>query len=217
MQMPGISGISMVKQIRTDPKAINAFTPVLACTADITPENLSKIEESGIEGYLSKPINETQLLGKIRELLSLSEQGSGAVIPDKALFEHIKDDKTDKLYDLEGLIAFTSVDPESILPVIEVFIKDTRENLVKLEVYLKKNNKQGILMVAHKMSNMFGLLKAESAIYYLEKLNRMQESKISNQEIRESVSNLISIGKHLIDSLEKDLKEIAPNQYQDNH
>jgi signal transduction histidine kinase/CheY-like chemotaxis protein/CHASE3 domain sensor protein len=216
MQMPGISGISMVKKIRTDPKAINAFTPVLACTADITPENLRKIEESGIEGYVSKPINETQLLGKIREMLSFAEPGSDSIIPGKAPAEHIQVEKTRKLYDLEGLIAFTSVDPESIVPVIEVFIKDTRINLVKLEGYLKKKNKQGILMVAHKMSNMFGLLKAESAIYYLEKLNRMQESKITNLEIHESVSNLISICKHLIDSLEKDLKEIAPKQYQDN-
>ncbi|MEE4177770.1 MAG: ATP-binding protein [Bacteroides sp.] len=213
MQMPGICGVKMIRQLRTDPHAVNSKTPVLACTADITPENLKEIKESGIEGYLSKPINETLLLGKIKELLSQSLPNTDSVNSANEQLEKTPIDsaaeKAEKNYDLEGLIAFTSANPEAIVPVIEVFIKDTRINLIKMEEYLKKNNQNGIFTVAHKMSNMFGLLKADKALYYLEKLNRKQNSNISNQEIQESVSSLISCSKQLIDSLEKDLKEIA--------
>jgi len=213
MQMPGISGVKMIRALRAEAGAINANTPVLACTADITTENLKEINESGIEDYLLKPINENLLLTKVRELLSLPETGLSAAQASEKKQEIFLPGSTqkgiEKLYDLEGLIAFTSLDPNSILPVIEVFIKDTRVNIFKLQEFMKNNNREGIFLVAHKMSNMFGLLKAEKAMLFLDKINRLKGGQASNKELQESVSGLIAVSKKLIDLLEVDIKEIA--------
>lgn len=218
MQMPGISGVKMIRKLRAEAGAINANTPVLACTADITTENLKEINESGIEDYLLKPINEDLLLAKIRELLGLPENITPMAAPPTEKQDLMPSgvNKNDQqgLYDLDGLIAFTSLDPDSILPVIEVFIKDTRVNIVKLQEFIKNNNREGIFLVAHKMSNMFGLLKAEQAMLFLDKINRMKEGQASNKELHESVSRLIEVSKKLIDLLEVDLTEIASGQRQ---
>ncbi|MBW6498587.1 MAG: response regulator [Bacteroidales bacterium] len=219
MQMPGISGIKMIRQVRADARALNASTPVLVCTADITKENLKDINESGIEDYLLKPINETLLLAKIRELLALPKAGLAAThSPEKKHKTsqpraNPNQKNAEKLYDLEGLIAFTSLDPDSILPVIEVFIKDTRVNLVKLQEFMEKNNREDIFLVAHKMSNMFGLLKAEQAMLFLDKINRIKGGQPSNKELYDSVNGLMAVSKKLIDLLEVDLKEIASGRH----
>ncbi len=218
MQMPGTSGVKMIRQVRADARALNASTPVLVCTADITTENLKDINESGIEDYLLKPINETLLLAKIRELLALPKAGLAATpAPEKKHKTsrpgaNPNQKNAEKLYDLEGLIAFTSLDPDSILPVIEVFIKDTRVNLVKLQEFMEKNNREDIFLVAHKMSNMFGLLKAEQAMLFLDKINRMKGGQPSKKELYENVNGLMTVSKKLIDLLEVDLKEIALGQ-----
>lgn len=217
MQMPGISGVKMIREVRAEARALNASTPVLACTADITAENLKDINESGIEDYLQKPINENLLLKKISELLSKPGAAFGAAAVPEKRHEILQPEKnqneSEKLYDLEGLIAFTSIDPDSILPVIEVFIKDTRVNLDKLQEFLENNNREGIFLVAHKMSNMFGLLKAEQAMLFLDKINRMKGGQPSNPELFKSVSGLIGVSKKLIDLLDIDLKEIAAGRH----
>lgn len=218
MQMPGLSGVEMIRHLRANTSAINARTPVLVCTADITAENLEEIKESGIEDFLVKPINETLLLNKVRCLLPLSGQTSNTEGRQKEEGENLHRDEEqkseEKLYDLEGLIAFTSNDPESMVPVIEVFIKDTRVNLLKLEDFLEKGDRESLFLVAHKMSNMFGLLKAEQVISYLEKINRMKNGEAKNEELREIVSGLIMAGRSVIGLLADDLKEIVTGQGQ---
>ena len=220
MQMPGISGVKMIRQLRGNSNALNSKTPVIACTADITSENLREIEESGIESYLLKPIDETLLLEKIKEVLSVSQTADDLDLSAKAPKKISPSEGTarneERPYDLEGLIAFTSDDPNSIVPVIEVFINDTRANLEKLQDYLEQKNSEGIFMVTHKMSNMFGLLQAKKAIHYLQMIQRLKGRDSGKKELRENVLSLIEISKQMIASLELDLQGIAQNQHQQN-
>ncbi|MFO7978200.1 MAG: response regulator, partial [Bacteroidales bacterium] len=219
IQMPGLSGVDMIRELRKNPDAMNRFTPVLACTADVTPETLKDIRESGIEDHLIKPVDEDELMDKINHLLSRStpqelparephaEQPSGAL----SCSNNLK-----KLYDLEGLMAFTGNDPKSIVPVIEVFIKDTKVNLSLLDENLKQNNRQEIYRVIHKMDNMFGLLKAENALFHLKKLNPVKDTLMSEKEMHENVRNIINISSHVIQSLDADLKAISLGSYPEN-
>ncbi|QSX34761.1 two-component sensor histidine kinase BarA [Shewanella avicenniae] len=63
IQMPGIDGISATAQIRQS--ALNATTPIIAVTAHTIQEEREHILNSGMDGYLAKPIDEIALKGVI--------------------------------------------------------------------------------------------------------------------------------------------------------
>jgi two-component system cell cycle response regulator DivK len=55
IQLPGISGIEALQQLRADPAT--ARIPILALTASVTPGDRSRITAAGFDAFLSKPIN----------------------------------------------------------------------------------------------------------------------------------------------------------------
>ncbi|KFZ38245.1 histidine kinase [Shewanella mangrovi] len=63
IQMPGIDGISATAKIRQS--QLNANTPIIAVTAHTIQEEREHILNSGMDGYLAKPIDESALKGVI--------------------------------------------------------------------------------------------------------------------------------------------------------
>ena len=71
IQLPGISGIEALRQLRTDPAC--APIPVVAFTASVTPTDRSQISAAGFDAFLSKPINIKEFIETVKRLL----QGKG--------------------------------------------------------------------------------------------------------------------------------------------
>jgi CheY-like chemotaxis protein len=67
IQLPGISGITALGQIRSDPDI--ARTPVIAVTASAMTHDRQKIMASGFDGYQSKPIDVKDFLAAVRAML----------------------------------------------------------------------------------------------------------------------------------------------------
>ncbi|WP_439332363.1 two-component sensor histidine kinase BarA [Shewanella colwelliana] len=59
IQMPGTDGFSATKQIREH--SLNRNTPIIAVTAHAIAEERERINQSGMDGYLPKPIDEAAL------------------------------------------------------------------------------------------------------------------------------------------------------------
>jgi signal transduction histidine kinase/CheY-like chemotaxis protein len=208
IQMPDISGVDLVRQIRSDAISVNNKTRILACTADTTPETLKLIKQNGVDDYLLKPVDENLLLRKIHKLLSSKKPYYDIKHPIITL--ETNQGNTQKPYDLEGLIAFTGKDQTAIRQVISVFINDTRVNLENLEKNLQLDNRDNIFAIVHKMDNMLGLLKATSCLVHLKKINEMKASNgdFDKKEFSSSVTSVIKTGEQIIHLLEEDLREI---------
>ena len=213
IQMPEMTGIEMIRKLKEKPGYLNQTTPVLACTADITPETIREVREAGIADYLLKPFDETGLMKKLRKLLAgkpesgthtenRREKYPGGKLVKPSSAAHIKS------YDLQGLLSFTGDKPDALVSVMDVFIADTSANIEKLENSLVSKDFDTIYRVSHKMSNMFGLLKAQPIILHLQKLNRIGSAKVSEKEICESTAQIIELGKVFIVELSKDIQEI---------
>ncbi|USA43662.1 ATP-binding protein [Spongiibacter taiwanensis] len=65
IQMPHIDGIQASKEIHSD--SLNKNTPIVALSAYLAPENPMQLREAGIAEFLSKPIDESQLLSLLRK------------------------------------------------------------------------------------------------------------------------------------------------------
>jgi two-component system, cell cycle response regulator DivK len=68
IQLPGIDGITALRQLRDDPttRAIR----VMAVTASAMTQDRQKILSAGFDGYQSKPINVKAFLEAVQELLA---------------------------------------------------------------------------------------------------------------------------------------------------
>lgn len=66
LQMPEMNGFEATEYIR---KTLKSHIPIIALTADVTTMDVSKCKELGMDGYISKPIEEKLLYNKIVELV----------------------------------------------------------------------------------------------------------------------------------------------------
>jgi CheY-like chemotaxis protein len=72
IMMPKISGFEVCKRLRSDPVTRNIA--VLMVTALDQPSDVDRAVEAGCDDFLSKPINKSELLLRIRSLLESRKQ-----------------------------------------------------------------------------------------------------------------------------------------------
>ena len=72
IQLPGIDGITALKQLRADP--VTKTIPVIAITASAMSYNRQAMLAEGFDGYQSKPISVKDFLEEVRRVLD-SDQG----------------------------------------------------------------------------------------------------------------------------------------------
>lgn len=57
VQMPGLNGYQAAEQIRGLGRCDTSAVPILAMTAYTFPEDLKRAEQSGMSGYIAKPLD----------------------------------------------------------------------------------------------------------------------------------------------------------------
>jgi len=69
--MPGMSGIDLLRNVRSDPKL--ASLPVLMVTAEAKREQIVLAAQEGVNGYIVKPFNGATLKEKIDKIFERVE------------------------------------------------------------------------------------------------------------------------------------------------
>lgn len=68
LHMPGMDGFQVLEQLRGRMSS-GAFIPILVLTADITPQAKQRALSAGAKDFLTKPVDPTEVLLRIRNLL----------------------------------------------------------------------------------------------------------------------------------------------------
>src|SRR5438132_5670946 len=72
IQLPGIDGITALKQLRADPKTKNIR--VIAITASAMTHNRQSMLAEGFDGYQTKPISVKEFLAEVQRVLNLKDR-----------------------------------------------------------------------------------------------------------------------------------------------
>ena len=72
IQLPGMDGITAMKQLKADPKTKSI--PVIAITASAMTFNRQTMSAEGFDGYQTKPINLKDFLGEVERVLKVSSK-----------------------------------------------------------------------------------------------------------------------------------------------
>jgi CheY-like chemotaxis protein len=70
-QMPVLDGFEATRQIR---ESQTRHVPILAMTANVTPEDRERCTEAGMDGYMTKPFRPRSLLERLDGVLFDSER-----------------------------------------------------------------------------------------------------------------------------------------------
>ncbi len=69
IQLPGIDGITAMKQLKADPKT--QAISIIAITASAMTNNRTSMLAEGFDGYQTKPISLKDFLGEVQRVLAL--------------------------------------------------------------------------------------------------------------------------------------------------
>jgi len=137
LKMPGIDGIEMCKRLKAHEKTAN--TPVILITSqDTTPELRALSLEAGADDFISRPIDNIELVARIKVMLRIKRAEDELREINKNL-AHIVEEKTGKLTESESRWrSLTENSPDHIMTLDRdaniLFINHAVPDLIKEEV-----------------------------------------------------------------------------------
>jgi PAS domain S-box-containing protein len=199
LQMPEMNGFEATEYIR---KELKLTIPIIALTADVTTADLAKCKAVGMDDYISKPVDERLLQGKIIFYLtkvSLSQQ-----------HEKSQEGSMDsKVTDLTFLIKRTKSDPLLMSEMISLFLGQTTSLLKEMKEGLKTQDWKMIYAITHKIIPSLSIVGIDSS--YIEMTKTLQENarnETNVNEIERSADTLDSILAKACKELEIELNLI---------
>ena len=149
LQMPEMNGFEATDYIRNQMKS---NIPIIALTADVTTVDLAKCKSVGMNDYISKPVDERLLYTKIVGLVKKTV----LVSPDKV---RLKDwNKNLKCIDLHYLSHRTKANPELMMEMISLYLKQTPPLIILMKKGLHDKDWKTLYSAVHKMIPSFSIM-----------------------------------------------------------
>lgn len=178
MRMPGISGIELLNLLR---RKTNKNVKIVAFTAQALPEERIKILSAGFDGLLIKPFREAELLG----VLNIIEEKTESYVEDTSL----------------GILPMVYEDPKELSSIINIFIKDTLDDLMNLKSAIKKQNAVNAEILFHRLAGRSAQLGQEKIAFNLRKCEiDTRNGELSHiQEVDKIETQLLNFIEFLIE------------------
>ena len=153
-QMPVLDGYQATAKIRAEKTGIiNSTIPIIAMTANAMAGDEQKCLDSGMDDYLSKPIEPEKVIATLKKWLpnkSNAEnkpaivEGGSVVTPDNTSNDII-------VFDYDDMAKRLMSDPQLMKSVAEIFYQDIIEQIDELKVSVKENNVTQAAAIMHQI------------------------------------------------------------------
>jgi two-component system sensor histidine kinase RpfC len=164
VNMPGTSGIEVVKLYRFAHLDEEPRLPMVALTADATTETRARCEEAGMDGYITKPVEAARLLQTVESFAKPPVEVAKALklpgrpaVPSAAVTDIASHPRfqpeTNPVLDLAALAALDAIDPGAgfASEILADFVADTAGLLQSLEEAMTGRNIAAVRDIAHAM------------------------------------------------------------------
>ena len=219
ISMPGLDGVQATEQIRAALPA-DECPRIVAFTAHALAGDREFYLNSGMDGYLTKPIRMEDLITVLRETTALeagdpttSEPGPAIIdlgeetttMPANEPTESSDQDSPSDPFDRQALIDTFGPEPESMLDVlVPIFLGDAEEQLTGMRAGLDANDAEAVRVAAHS-------LKGASASMALRKISAAcLDTETAVKDGRwDDVSGLVDEVQRQVDELAS-YRQLAP-------
>jgi PAS domain S-box-containing protein len=188
IQMPEMDGMEATAAIRQREKNSGRHVPILAMTAHAMRGDKERCLASGMDGYISKPIQPVELFAEIERCVAASP-GSGAMTKNSQ--------EPDEQIDRVALLERVDGDQELLAEMIRLFQEDAPRLLSTMRETLQRGDMAALEMSAHSLKGAVSNLSAKTTAAAALRLendarNKDAESaKESLMELERTVSRLL--------------------------
>ncbi len=199
VEMPEVNGYEATKVIRNELAAPLSQIPIIAVTAHINELEIKKCLDTGMNGFIYKPIKFEELISKIRSVLS--GDVDEIVVPKKP-----SEDENE--FNLKSLYIACGNNQVTVKNIIKIFITQNSGNIKQLKEFIRLEDWPNLKNLCHKMKAVYSLIGLPKVKMYLEE---MEESCAKNDiNISKFESHIMTIELLHTDVLPK-LEEILKN------
>jgi signal transduction histidine kinase/CheY-like chemotaxis protein len=191
VQMPEMDGLAATTAIRQREKNSGLHLPIFAMTAHAMKGDRERCLESGMDGYITKPVRFSDIE---QTLAGLAET---AVAPAKPAAKTASWNKTEALDRIGG-------DEELLQDLCQIFLEESPKLLQKLQQAVAAGDSDGVMRAAHSLkgeSSYLGAGGTSQAARQLEDMGR-------NQDLSHA-SKTLAVLEREVASLHLDLKDLA--------
>lgn len=163
LQMPEVDGYRATRYIR---EVLKNNIPIIAMTADALKGEAERCFEAGMSGFISKPFEPRELY---EQILKAKSEGTENFISGS---QKLNGMAQAPLLDLSYLYELAGNDPKYIYDVIEIFLDNTPEGMVKLDELIRNTDDfDAIYKQAHFLKSSVSIVKVRDMF---EKLNQIE-------------------------------------------
>lgn len=202
LQMPVMDGYTATKYIREEMKV---KTPILAMTATAMRGEIAKCLAIGMNDYMSKPFNFTDLYDKLVKLIGMQD-----TTVKRQLQEAAK--KEEKLYDLSMLEELG--DKRNMIEMIDMVISNMGEQLGQMQTGIVTGDWQKVAQIAHKAKSSIGMLRVTELLQLMNHIEQYSKEEGRRNEVgllHEKASHIFAKLAHLLsedrDRFKKELEQ----------
>jgi two-component system sensor histidine kinase RpfC len=171
--------------------------PLVALTADATPESRKACEEAGIKAYMTKPFETKKVLFILQNLTSQGDFPQAITIEEPPLPEPVRKEIR------PGLDEATIEEIEAMGPtrdfvknLVWIFIRDSEKRIREMELAAEMKNVKRLCDAAHALKGMSGSIGALAAMDICDRLQRMRgmetmaERLVLMEELKEEIARV---------------------------
>lgn len=168
VQMPEMDGLEATRTQRRREKATGTHIPIIAMTAYAMKGDKEKCLESGMDGYISKPISAQELYEIIEQVLSAPEKE-----PEKLTIRA----RTVGTLNKKAILERVGGDIDLFKEIVGLFLDSCPVLLTEIREAFQQGNPESVERAAHTLKGSVSNFGAESAVAAALTLERMGRSK----------------------------------------
>jgi signal transduction histidine kinase/CheY-like chemotaxis protein/HPt (histidine-containing phosphotransfer) domain-containing protein len=150
IHLPRVSGMEVVKKVRSEENHPNVDTKFIAVTANIIKSDIRAYMDAGMDNYLIKPYREEGLFNKVCNVLKL-KRTSGVINKELEGKTELDGYNESKPYDLNDLINVSRGDIQFYNKTLKSFVTAAEEVLLRIRELHENQQWQDLGEQAHKI------------------------------------------------------------------
>jgi CheY-like chemotaxis protein len=207
VQMPDMSGLEATRCIREKERQNGTHIPIIAATAHAMPEDRRKCLDSGMDGYISKPITLEELHDALEKVIDWPDSSGDplAIGPPEAQTDWTPaaeaGGKTYECFDADRAIRFMGGSYERLNSILGVFEESCPLLLNELSEAISRNQPDRVKALGHKIKGSIGMFSGA----LLMELVAAIESMGAHQDLSEA-GDALELLRSKMDTLLEEIK-----------